>query len=60
MFGLGSLWMLLAFFLLLIPGSVEAWPAEEFDCSQEKCQHRGHVCDFSDGNVNDSDEQDCE
>lgn len=59
MFPPGSLWLPLAFSVLFISESVGAWSAEEFTCSQELCQHEGHVCDFTDDSVNGSDEQNC-
>uniref|UniRef100_A0A3Q3W1Y0 MAM domain-containing protein n=1 Tax=Mola mola TaxID=94237 RepID=A0A3Q3W1Y0_MOLML len=54
-----SMWLLLAFSLLLSPVSAGNCSSQEFTCSQGKCLPEDSVCDFTDDCGDGSDEQHC-
>nr|XP_046227551.1 MAM and LDL-receptor class A domain-containing protein 1 [Scatophagus argus] len=55
----GSRWLLLAFFLVFTPVSVEACLTQDFTCAQGLCVPEDCVCDFTDNCGDSSVEENC-
>ncbi|XP_039982288.1 MAM and LDL-receptor class A domain-containing protein 1 [Xiphias gladius] len=56
---LGSVWLLLAFYLVFTPECVRGCLTQEFTCTQGLCVPEDCVCDFTDNCGDGSDEENC-